>query len=645
MGNDQIEELKQAVGVKPYERRLGRLRKSGRAFKARCPWHRDRNPSLSIYPKDGVFQFKCFGVDGTSGDVIDFVMKSDNLSFRKAFESLCREAGIKFEEQEMTEETEKPGIQYEKKTGTTRLLANKSALAYLETRGITPEAAERHELGLFDYPGFGLCIAIPYPSGDAKFRALEPRNKQDRFRSIGSLNSRLYGIDSLGQAASSTTQNVLIVESELDRITASEHLDPNQFVVVSVPSATASLAGGELKTEKEQIEKLKQGDRKIFVATDQDVAGEQWANAALKSLPVDRTSRVTWTGAKDIGELYEKFGDKFADEVSHLCNNSLIPVLWRRAVPFSILPEKKFEWIVPDLIPADGITLLTGNFGSFKSYMSLLLADAIAGGGTFLQRQCQQHPVLILDRENSHSTQYLRRNLVGDLKSRDNVRILADFTDPVAPDFTDPGLLSVCARIKPVLIADSLTDFHRGLKENDSDDMTQCFCQIRALVTAGARAVIVLHHVPKGGRGAGSSYRGSTSIPAAGSAALLIEKEGKDKAIIKGMKSRDGQLQTIRIKLSFGKQVTYKVLDDGLDPETELRASIETYVQQNPGSTSEGVAAKIRKRHQTVADVVNSMIKNGRLRRAGPKRGGKGSGLYVNTLLPIQAVPQEGLIN
>jgi hypothetical protein len=206
--------------------------------------------------------------------------------------------------------------------------------------------------------------------------------------------------------------------------------------------------------------------------------------------------------------------------------------------------------------------------------------------------------------------------------------------------------LAVCAKVKPVIIIDSLTDFHPGLKESDADDMTKCFAQIRALVTAGAASVIVLHHVPKNGKGKGGSYRGSTSIPAAGAAALFIEKEGKYTARIHGFKSRDGEEQKIGIKLSFGPSVTYEVIDAGRDPETELRDAIEDHVQQNPGCSAVDIERVFRKRHKTVRDTVNSMIRNGRLHRVGPKGGGKGSALYANALpLPNQEMEQMETVN
>jgi hypothetical protein len=617
--------LKSWAGVEPYTRRLPGLKRKGKEYVCRCPYHNDRTPSFTVYESYGEWRFKCFGC-GTSGDVIEFVMKEDGVEFAKALDSIAPKCYVD------TKRTLKKGTQaaasdsqptppggtkidFDQKKACSALAENQHALDCLATRGISKKAAIRRDLGAFDYPGIGPCIAIPYPTGDVKFRAIRPKDKGSKFRAAGNPNDKLYGIESIDDFSA---QKLLIVESELDQITASEHLDPFDFAVVSVPSATASISGGELRLQPDHLEKVNSFEGKIFIATDQDEAGERWATAALKVLPPERTTRLTWSGAKDVGELFTKDEDKFAETIQQLCDESLIPPLWKKAATFATLPERKFEWVVQDLTPADGITVITGDFGSFKSYLSYFLADAIAGGSRFVDRPCRQAPVLFLDRENSHSTVYLRRSLVGNLKDRDNVRILGLFTDPPAPEVNDPKLLPLCDQLKPVIIIDSLTDFHPGLRESDPDDMTECFRQIRNLVISGAAAVIVLHHVPKNGNGKAGHYGGSTSIPAAGSNALLVEKKGKNTAIIKGFKSRDGEDQVIEIKLHFGpREVGYEVIKAGRDPDEELRDQIEQYVRDNDGCSANDVVSALGKRKATVLAAIEAMVRIGRLLRSG----------------------------
>jgi hypothetical protein len=61
------------------------LRKVGREYKTHCCFHDDTTPSLSFSEEKGLFH--CFGC-GISGDVFDFVMKLDGVSFVEAARSL-----------------------------------------------------------------------------------------------------------------------------------------------------------------------------------------------------------------------------------------------------------------------------------------------------------------------------------------------------------------------------------------------------------------------------------------------------------------------------------------------------------------------------------------------------------------------------
>jgi 5S rRNA maturation endonuclease (ribonuclease M5) len=405
---------------------------------------------------------------------------------------------------------------------------------------------------------------------------------------------------------------VFIVESELDALTMQAH----RFVAVSVSSAASTLSNGKLKILPEQLEKVSSAER-IFVATDMDEAGNKCAEALQRALPLKKTFRVSWpyqgkssSDPKDIGDLYVQDPGGFRERISQLAEESCIPLLWRMAPKFASLAERMREWVVPDLIPVESITLLSGDFGTFKSYLSYFLADAISSGGEFVKRECKQHPVLILDRENPHSTVYLRRGLVGNLRNAKNVGILALFTDPPAPRFTDSQLLQVCRIIKPVIIVDALTDFREGKKENDADDMSELFFSIRALIVAGAVAVIILHHVPKNG----GTYRGSTAIPAAVDVAIEIEKNGKNTLKLKGYKQRDGENKEIELKLNFGlNAVTYDVINAGRDPGAELNDRILDYVAAHEDCSVEDVANCIHKRKADVSAAIDALKRIGKL--------------------------------
>ncbi len=67
------------------------LKKSGREYKARCPFHDEKSPSFWVSP-DKQF-YHCFGC-GAHGTVLGFLINHDRLSFPEAVEELASRAGV-----------------------------------------------------------------------------------------------------------------------------------------------------------------------------------------------------------------------------------------------------------------------------------------------------------------------------------------------------------------------------------------------------------------------------------------------------------------------------------------------------------------------------------------------------------------------
>ncbi|WP_255119226.1 CHC2 zinc finger domain-containing protein, partial [Synechococcus sp. HJ21-Hayes] len=67
------------------------LQKAGREFVARCPWHDDRRPSLSVSPSRN--RVHCF-VCGKGTDAIGWLQDRQGLSFQEAVLELARRTGV-----------------------------------------------------------------------------------------------------------------------------------------------------------------------------------------------------------------------------------------------------------------------------------------------------------------------------------------------------------------------------------------------------------------------------------------------------------------------------------------------------------------------------------------------------------------------
>ncbi len=90
--DDSVKErIREATDIVELVSQYVPLRRSGRNYVGRCPWHDDSKPSLQVNPQRQ--SFKCWVCD-IGGDVFSFVMKVENVEFREALEILADKAGI-----------------------------------------------------------------------------------------------------------------------------------------------------------------------------------------------------------------------------------------------------------------------------------------------------------------------------------------------------------------------------------------------------------------------------------------------------------------------------------------------------------------------------------------------------------------------
>ena len=89
--NQTKERVRLAVNIVEIISGYSEVRRQGRNFVARCPFHDDRRPSMQINPERQ--SWKCWVCD-VGGDVFSFVMQREGLSFPEALQYLADKAGI-----------------------------------------------------------------------------------------------------------------------------------------------------------------------------------------------------------------------------------------------------------------------------------------------------------------------------------------------------------------------------------------------------------------------------------------------------------------------------------------------------------------------------------------------------------------------
>ena len=125
------------------------LRKAGKEFKAVCPFHNDKNPSLTISPLKGFYH--CFSC-GAHGTALGFLMEYENLNFVEAVESLASELGVEVPYENRSSPIKKNDdlfllMDTIQKKFQNNLKNNAKAIRYLKKRGIDGKTAKKYKIG------------------------------------------------------------------------------------------------------------------------------------------------------------------------------------------------------------------------------------------------------------------------------------------------------------------------------------------------------------------------------------------------------------------------------------------------------------------------------------------------------------------
>ncbi len=175
LSDTEITPLKTEVSLSALVESSGiALKKHGKDYLGHCPFHDDKTPSLVISPDKNLWH--CLGACNAGGDVIQWVMKREELAFRDAVAWLSARSAVADTPPD-SKSTPESALEYSASTPLAahpddqvllrQILAyyqatlkqSPKALAYLKSRGLMhPELIEQFQLGFAD---FSLSQRIP----------------------------------------------------------------------------------------------------------------------------------------------------------------------------------------------------------------------------------------------------------------------------------------------------------------------------------------------------------------------------------------------------------------------------------------------------------------------------------------------------
>ncbi|MCM8804290.1 MAG: DNA primase [Candidatus Omnitrophica bacterium] len=150
-GTLKVEEILEKIDIVEIVSEYVKLKKSGKNYKALCPFHQEKTPSFFVNSEKQIFH--CFGC-GIGGNAIKFLMNIEKISFYEALNIIAKKAGVEIVKiYDVNESVEKKKIikanEYTSNFYNKMLFSSygKRALEYLYQRNLNDEHINKFMIG------------------------------------------------------------------------------------------------------------------------------------------------------------------------------------------------------------------------------------------------------------------------------------------------------------------------------------------------------------------------------------------------------------------------------------------------------------------------------------------------------------------
>jgi len=503
-------------------------------------------------------------------------------------------------------------------------LAQEDLDYFLQQKGLEPRTLDHHLIGRYgdrySIPVFGperelLDIRLYSPRGTPKMRPYQ-----------SGCGSHIYGSDMLH-----AYNNVVLCEGEWDRLMLWQH---------NIDAVTGTAGANTFKDEW-----LAQFvDKGVYVCYDNDDAGRQGAEmAAAKLLTVtDRVKIITLpeeVGEKgDVSDYFRMYGSSAREMFIDLLRKA--PVCKKRATnifrqdaahpqieePATVPPDESrwampirdfldhedevLSYLVQDIIPEIGITLIHAKPKIGKSLLATNLAIAVAKGDEFLGKATKAGAVLLLQLEDPNPQIRARLNAMG-VSSEDRIFIKSgkfQITDKQDRESLEGMIVENDLKL---VIVDPFVFSHNVESENDAPGMASVLQLYRELALKYRLCMVIVHHDRKSIGENGDAIRGSGAILSSADLAIGMVKNGSDDKVRLTFVTRNAPVEPMLIELDKDSLVWYS---HGQLDEWKTAQDTEKLLQvfrENRESTLSALQEKTGWGYRRVRRATNKLVADG----------------------------------
>lgn len=486
---------------------------------ARCPFHKDKHPSLFIDPQTG--RFHCKACRETGG-VAKLIAQIKGLSIDEA----------------------------------------KELVKALRIRNTKPTKEVEAEYFYTNEYGFLLYKVVRYktPNGGKTFSFYHYDAESEEWRAgKGDHPDVLYDLPSVVEA-----DMVLVVEGEK----CCEALKKYGFVATTNPAGAGNW--------KEEFSRWLEG-KAVYLLPDNDEVGI--AHMRKVAFSLQNKASVFWVdlapyvGAKgDIADFIEEWERKGLSEkeikerIEKLLAEAkpydpeMFSLLRKLSLTVENLKEVKTEFLIPDFLPKNALILLTAKYGGGKSLTVLALSKRLIKEG---------HNVLYIDLDNPIGVVKDRLTQAGLLNALgERLYYIHRSTHPLKGKGGVWGELKkeLQTRSHLVVVIDTLKNFASGVELNSDKEVLTIMSELMDIREAG-HTVLILHHLPKK-VDEESPFKNNTTIVDTVDVAYRLKKDGR-KLLLECFKERIPVKERIAFELDEELNLT-----EALTPKEEEERTI-----------------------------------------------------------------------